>query len=380
MNKTGKLTTTSKFIHVAGNDDISLTVLGLPQSIQSSIKQYDLRTASIQQSTTPISKPICFGPDTPLSIVENYKRSLTMEQDLNANVDSKSLILSRLMHEANEQAEELARLSEELVSLRDENKTLNQNVAVLNQALSEQTVVLTNRSESLKMRQKEAAKAAKNANSINEQHHLQLEGVGAGILELQLKRKQMFAKVDEFKRILLKYPLLPSKSNWAEKMEKAIRIQMLYVERMKKENVQMNAFKERMERNERVIQMMEKKLYSSTGFGGHDSASMHPRVKYRIRDLQEQVMQASDRNQALHIVLNNDMNANTISELMHTAKNDTEGRDSDTNIEKFQRRVETLQKQMIDNARSFAQDLSRAKLNLMQAQIGRESDSDDSDD
>ena len=101
------------------------------------------------------------------------------------------------------------------------------------------------------------------------------------------------------------------------------------------------------------------------------TTSMHPRMKYRIRDLNEQVMAASDRERALHMVLNGEDDGQSAVV--------GEGNDANASMSELQKRVDVLQEQMISNAKSFAMDLSTAKLNLMQAQLGGGDSSDDED-
>ena len=77
---------------------------------------------------------------------------------------------------------------------------------------------------------------------------------------------------------------------------------------MTKENESVPGLKERVQRNERVIDKLERRLYSCSQqalaiASAGEGKDINPRTKYRIRDLQQQIMDATDRNTALHRVL-----------------------------------------------------------------------------
>lgn len=441
---TPRLQSTTKLVQVAGEElcGSDIAVLGLPEELRRQHENYSNRSANpalkqalalqdanatttgangaktTSATTTHTDKPIIWGPNTPQSTIDNYQRNLTMERDLHFNVDAKSLILSRLMHEANQQAEELAKLAEEMVSLRDENQTLSAQATALGLSISQTRVVHANRRIDLQHRQKEAADRSTHTDNIEDKYHNQLEGIGAGILEMQLKRKNMLQKTKALNDLMTRYPWLPGKKNWSTKMEQAIRIQMMYIERMKEANKEVVDLEERVQRTERVINMMETKLYTISSTDESTLASMHPRVKYRIRDLQEQVMEASDRERALTMVLHGEDGHIVYTGLdKHGIPFDgsslgsggrigggsggggarvkrgpdpgpdgADGADgpdgsgnggSTASVQQLKRRVATLETQMISNARGFAQELSTVKLDLMQAQLGGDSDSDD---
>ena len=437
---TTRLQSTTKLVQVAGEElcGSDIAVLGLPEELRRQHENYSNRSANpalkhalalqdasnatttgsngaktTSTTTTLTDKPIIWGPNTPQSTIDNYQRNLTMERDLHFNVDAKSLILSRLMHEANQQAEELAKLAEEMVSLRDENQTLNAQATALGLSISQTRVVHANRRIDLQHRQKEAADRSTHTDNIEDKYHNQLEGIGAGILEMQLKRKNMLQKTKTLNDLMTRYPWLPGKKDWSTKMEQAIRIQMMYIERMKEANKEVVDLEERVQRTERVIHMMETKLYTISSTDESVLASMHPRVKYRIRDLQEQVMEASDRERALTMVLHGEDGHIVYTGLdkhgipfdgsslgsggrvgrgsgggSARMKRENPGPDpgpdgggmgggSTASVQQLKKRVATLETQMISNARGFAQELSTVKLDLMQAQMGGDSDSDD---
>jgi len=399
------LAASSKLIAVAGAETISLTVLGLPNKVRAEVENYENNSSS-QSIHQPINLATGFSEYEIRSIRANEK----MLRSLHQNLDSKTLILSRLMHEANEQAKELAKSAEEMVVVKSMNESLGVEIEALCVEHSKIRTVHTSRTEDMQNRQEEAAEHVKMASNQDEKHAAQIEGLQAAIVELQIKQKEMIHKIKQLNQIIREAPAMSSttgkKVTYMKKMEGAIRVQMMYIERMRKENEDILVLKERAERNERVIAMMEKKLYSANS-GDESTIAMNPRVKYRIRDLHDQIMEASDRERALHMVLTGEeddglllLQAGEKSNAKSEAKSgsgddggsrgetepppkkstdDKPAKNSSTSsksVEALKTRCVMLRKQLVGNAKSFAGELSKVKLDLMQAEVGGGSDDD----
>ena len=390
------LVCSSKLIQVAGADPISLTILGLPKSIREQTERYN---ANANGNYSNGEEPLVLTT-WPKAMVNSIRADESMEKALHRNLDSKSIILSRLMHEANEQAKELATTAEEMSSLRNENKAFAAQVAHLQGMHADTRKVHTSRKEDMKLRQKEAADAAKVARGSEEKHTAQIKGLQAGIVEAQIKQKEMLREAQKLNQLIRDNPALPRRTAWGKRMEGAIRVQQLYIERMKKENAEIESLSERAERTERIILLLEKKLYAANS-GDESTIAMHPRVKYRIRDLQEQVVAAADRERALHMVFSGEddglvqkMNRSVLLDGKPLASKIEEGTEAESgddlaaalhamppnkSVVAYKTRCKTLQEQLINNAKSFAGELSKVKLDLMQAELGG-SDSDEDED
>ena len=400
------LVASSTLIQVAGADPISLTILGLPKSIRDQHDKYDNKNNNNKNNKNNNDLNFIHPPliltSWPKQRIQEIRADEVMEQELHRNLDSKTIILSRLMHEANEQAKEIATNAEDISSIRSENLSIEKQLIHLQNVVGDTRKIHVSRKEEMKIRQKEAAEQAKIASGQEEQSLAKIKGLQAGIVELQIKQKEMLVECQKLNRLIQENPNKPRRNAWAKRMEAAIRVQQLYITRMKQENNEIINLQERAERTERIILMMEKKLYAANS-QDEKTIAMHPRVKYRIRDLQEQVMEAADRERALHMVLSGEddglakkMNRSKLLDGENTKiekKNGEQkqqwdnfqkgsdsggggGGDGGKSAEVWQLRCTKLQEQLITNAKSFAGELSKVKLDLMQAQLGGGSDSD----
>ena len=121
------LVASSTLIQVAGADPISLTILGLPKSIRDQHDKYDNKNNNNKNNKNNdlnfIHPPLILT-SWPKQRIQEIRADEVMEQELHRNLDSKTIILSRLMHEANEQAKEIATNAEDISSIRSENLSI----------------------------------------------------------------------------------------------------------------------------------------------------------------------------------------------------------------------------------------------------------------
>ena len=154
------------------------------------------------------------------------------------------------------------------------------------------------RLEDMRKRQQEAAVAIRAAKSTEQKQLAQIKGLEAAIVEEQLKQKDALRKAAQLKREVEQYAVRPGRRHWADRSERAIRVQQLFIERLTKENESVPGLKERVQRNERVIDKLERRLSRAVSKPGRkrgEGKDINPRTKYRIRDLQQQIMDATDR-------------------------------------------------------------------------------------
>jgi hypothetical protein len=270
----------------------------------------------------------------------------------------------------------------------------------------------TTRIEDMRQRQQEAAVAIKAAKSTEQKQLAQIKGLMAAIVEEQLKQKDALRKATQLKREVEQFAVRPGRRHWADRSERAIRVQQLFIERLTKENESIPGWKERAQRMERVIAKLEKRLYScgqqalavAAGGQGQD---INPRTKYRIRDLQQQILDATDRQTALHRVLSGEDDGKPIpmAEMPPPKKQEEEGavgappKDGVVLGEAKKvgeggkapsaaaavkgakdARIQALQEQLVANAKGFAAQISKLKLDIMQAEMGGGGGSDDDED
>ena len=174
-----------------------------------------------------------------------------------------------------------------------------------------------------------------------------------------------------------------------KKLEKAQKVKQLYIERLENETKDYKAYRNGVKNNEKLINRLEKKLYSNSGgdvnsirmIGGvnhyKESSSLPPKQKdgtirspkppplppssnkmkatdkARMIYLEKQKEDLLIRNKALHMYASGHTNA--------FIGNNNDPRD---------RRLAALQQQLLSNAKSFAQQISNLKLELMELEIG----------
>ena len=140
---------------------------------------------------------------------------------------------------------------------------------------------------------------------------------------------------------------------------------------------------------------------------GGQGQDINPRTKYRIRDLQQQILDATDRQTALHRVLSGEDDGKPIpmAEMPPPKKQEEEGavgappKDGVVLGEAKKvgeggkapsaaaavkgakdARIQALQEQLVANAKGFAAQISKLKLDIMQAEMGGGGGSDDDED
>ncbi len=322
-----------------------------------------------------------------------------MEKILLKDLDGKAVVIQRLMTEANDHASTLAKHAELISSLTTSNKAFQAEVDVLREAIKNTRQMGTTRIEDMRKRQQEAAVAIQAAKSTEQKQLAQIKGIMAAIVEEQLKQKDALRKAAKLKQEVEQFVVRPGRRHWAERSERAIRVQQLFIERLTKENESIPGLQQRVQRMERVIAKLEKRLYScgqqelavAAAGQGQD---INPRTKYRIRDLQQQILDATDRQTALHRVLSGEDDGKPIpmGETKEKWAEDEKdkaapvggGAPSPSPSVKGAKdaRIQALQEQLVANAKEFAAQISKLKLDIMQAEMGGggEGDSDDDED
>ena len=304
----------------------------------------------------------------------SYEQDRYMERIMQKDLDSKAVVIQRLMQEANEHASNLAKHAELISSLRTSNKAIESEIEALQTSVKNTRKMGSTRIEDMRKRQQEAIIAVKAAQSKEAKMLEQIKGLSAAIVEEQLKQKEALKNAAKLKREVEEYSVRPGRRHWAEKSGRAIDVQQQFIERLKKENASIPGMAERARRNERVIAKLEKKLYSCSqeAIMVEGDEKINPRTKYRIRDLQQQIMDAKDRHTALEKVLNGE----TSTESAPASEEGAAG----TGSEAKDARIKALEEQLVQNAKEFAAQISKLKLDIMNAEMGGGDDDDDDDD
>ena len=291
---------------------------------------------------------------------------------LSMDLQRSEALVQRLMDEANDKAQTLRTSAQMIASLKADREVLLDDIDRLRGDAEE----IRKRLEKLRGDQSKIAHEALRAAQVAREE-LMKEAEQSPILAMKLKIKELQAaikhkqeeskeaekRLQQTREQIGRYSLTLEQREWMKQSDRAVITQKLYIEKLTAENKVLEELKAKVQRNENVTAVLERRITEKEPLGAstkreRELNQINPRTGFRMRELREQVSKLRQYNRRLESLLR--------------------AKESESNIflwENYgsggrEKRAKILEKQLIENATKFANEISQLKLRIFEIEVG----------